>query len=83
LAEDFAAPVRLGLTEPFVDLESARTTFFEDVFTGGVAFLARTFTLPTTTSDPMDGMIVDTSPPDQVICNKAPLTPVTIPSRGA
>jgi hypothetical protein len=83
LAEDFAAPVRLGFTEPFVELARAGTTFFEDVFTGGVPFFARTLTLPTTTSDPMEGMIVDTSPPDQVICNKAPLTPVTIPSRGA
>lgn len=59
------------------------TAFFEVPLAVVVAFLEGALTFPTTTSDPMEGKIVDSSPLDQVTRNNVPLTPVTTPSRGA
>jgi hypothetical protein len=56
--------------------------FFEAAFLVGPAFLALDRTLPTTKREPIDGMIVDSSPPDHVTRSNPPLTPVTTPSRG-
>ena len=64
------------------------TAFFERAFLEtafravAAAFLERALTLPTTTSDPMDGKMVDSSPPDHVTRSREPLTLVTTPSRG-
>jgi len=59
--------------------------FFSGLVEG--AFFATAFlaapTFPTTTTEPMDGKIVDSSPPDHVTRSRTPLTPVTTPSRGA
>jgi hypothetical protein len=69
----------------FVDLAAGLPVFFtallEAAFLAG-AFLAAALTLPTTTRDPIDGKIVDSSPPDHVTRSRTPLTPVTTPSRG-
>jgi len=43
----------------------------------------RDVTRPTTTSDPVDAVIVDCSPPDHSTRRSPPLTPTTTPSRGA
>jgi hypothetical protein len=42
----------------------------------------RVRTLPITTNEPDEGVIVESSPVDHVTRNKVPLTPVTTPSRG-
>jgi hypothetical protein len=60
----------------------ALAAFFVGAFFVDALLWGRAFTLPTTTKDPMDGMIVDSSPLDHVTCTRAPLTPVTTPSRG-
>jgi hypothetical protein len=79
---DRAPPDPFALADPLAVLAGALAAFFEGAFAGG-PFLALAFTLPTTTSDPMEGVIVDSSPDDHVTRNRPPLTPVTTPSRGA
>jgi hypothetical protein len=68
----------------FLEAAFLATAFLETTFLAvGPPLFDLTLTLPTTTSEPMDGKIVDSSPPDQLTRSREPLTPVTTPSRGA
>ena len=69
----------------FVELRLAAPAFAVPVL--ALAGLPRRFepdlALPTTLREPIWGANVDSSPADHFTCKRAPITPVTTPSRGA
>jgi len=81
--EALAVLTRSALADPLVVFEGALAALLDGALVAPVLFLARTFTFPMTTSEPIDGVIVDSSPLDHLTRNSPPLTPVTTPSRGA